>query len=157
MGEPEITESPQSTTVLLNSAAIFICKARDYDSIYWFINGTSANSNQDIRIIDPTVDDDISMLTISGKTQYNGSQIQCRARDLDGPVQSENVTLYVQGEGAKSILILQREHHIFSACCSACTSYVGAFSVTCAHMCASMFHYNCGRHTWTSGRFKDQQ
>jgi hypothetical protein len=39
-----------------------------------------------------------SMLTIHGKTKYNGSLVQCKAVSVGvAVVQSENVTLYIQG------------------------------------------------------------
>ena len=157
MDEPDITISPQSTTIFLNSYARFTCGASDFDDIYWCINGTSTNkldSRQDITITDTTVDGK-SMLTIHGKTKYNGSLVQCKAVSVGvAVVQSENVTLYIQGEGVLYLVTLQHDiRHSMQAAVHVLCQQPSFSVINIMYLCSAVN----GRYTRTSRRSKDQE
>ena len=101
----EIHQSPQTTTVFVNTNATFSCQASNFDYMVWLINGTNRNSNPEALsntwVSQPNADNLITTLTIIGYTHYNGTQVQCKAVQTESGnvTESEIATLYVQGEG----------------------------------------------------------
>ena len=96
-----IVQPPTSTVVYPDTPAVFTCEVI-FDSIgSLYVNGT------DIRVLPEEVRDDIStgvdglteILTITARTQYNNTVVQCVAIEIGGSGReiSTNVTLTIQG------------------------------------------------------------
>ena len=94
---------PQDTTVFLNRTGMFSCETSGGDFIVWRVNGTSyenlpSDVQSDVDINPLGTFSDFSTLTITARAVYNGTTIQCVTLKSGGiPVESENVTLTIQG------------------------------------------------------------
>ena len=96
-----IVQPPTSTVVYPDTQAVFTCEVTPGSAGIWYVNGT------DSRLLPEEVRDDIStgddglteILTITSRTQYNNTVVQCVASELRGPgfEESDNVTLTIQG------------------------------------------------------------
>lgn len=102
----EIHISPKDTTVFLNRTAMFSCNTSGGNFILWRVNGTSfSDLPPEIRSdldINPEgiviIGHGFSTLTIPVRAVYNGTTVQCvTGVDFGVPVESENVTLTIQG------------------------------------------------------------
>ena len=97
-----IVQPPTSTVVYPNTQAVFTCEVIPDSVCVWYVNDT------DSRLLLPEeVRDDISIrndgfteiLTITAKTQYNNTVVQCVAQERRGSgLERSNITtLRIQG------------------------------------------------------------
>ena len=96
-----IVQPPTSTVVYPDTQAVFTCELTSGSVVVWFVNGT------DRRLLPEEVRDDISTgndgltetLTITARTQYNNTVVQCAALEIGGSgiERSDNVNLTIQG------------------------------------------------------------
>ena len=95
---------PQDTTVFINMTGMFSCEASGGDYIFWRVNGTTfsdlPSETQNDLDVNPVgiITSGLSTLTITARSVYNGTTVQCVTGDIGGDVvESENVTLTIQG------------------------------------------------------------
>ena len=96
-----IVQPPTSTVVYPDTQTVFTCEVTSGSVGIWFINGIES------RELPEEVRDDISTgvdglnttLTITARTQYNNTVVQCVAIEIGGSGRemSTNVTLTIQG------------------------------------------------------------
>ena len=110
----EIVEPPRDTTVFLDHSAVFVCGTRDALYGYWRVNGTAYNYlppaiRADLDADQETVGDiEVYTLTIPGRAEYNGTEVQCVAGDDGGgTIESAIATLKVQGKDHSSCICLK--------------------------------------------------
>lgn len=90
---PVISKSPESVIVFTGDEAVFICQSNDAEGFGWRVNGTRGIATN----FSITVVMQISTISIPGLPEYNRTLVQCVAFG-DTRVESENVTLTIQGE-----------------------------------------------------------
>ena len=106
---PEIVESPESVTVIVNASAVFRCATFRTDYQLWRVNGTSfyylpREFRKNVHTTQKTEGPNelYKMEILSSLAEYNQTTVQCVAGD-DGGDQAgqsdvtENVTLMMQG------------------------------------------------------------
>ena len=84
---------------------MFTCVSRGADYTFWRVNGTAYNDHppelrDDLDTDQETIGgNEVYTLTIPGRAEYNGTEVQCVAGDVGGgSIESVNVTLKVQGK-----------------------------------------------------------
>ena len=109
----EILHAPESRVVFLNQSAVFTCET-DGGVAGWRVNGTlleatppEIRSDIDISSANTAEGSTVEILTIPGKLEYNGTNIQCLTAGIDGSsAESKNATLKIQGMIATSIIYI---------------------------------------------------
>ena len=95
---------PDDVTVLHGTAVKFSCVAVEADLLSFYVNGTAASEQSVIDkgfielgtvVIDGRIERN---LTATALTQYNNTEIQCLAIDVEQHVFSDKGTLLVQGK-----------------------------------------------------------
>ena len=96
-----IIQPPTSIVVYPDTQAVFTCELSVSAFGGWFVNG------MDIRLLSEELKNDISTgrvgfnerLTITARTHYNNTVVQCVAGEYDGSgrEESDDVTLKIQG------------------------------------------------------------
>ena len=99
--------------MFLDHTAVFTCVTRGADYGYWRVNGTAYNNlppelRNDLDADQETVgDNEVYILTIPGRAEYNETVVQCVAGDAGGgSIESANATLRVQGNEMSTLYIL---------------------------------------------------
>ena len=96
-----IVQPPTSTVVYPDTQAVFTCELTSGSLGVWFINGTESRAlPEEVRDDISTGDDGLAeTLTITARTQYNNTVVQCAAQEFGGSgiERSDNVTLTIQG------------------------------------------------------------
>ena len=98
----EVVSSPNDTTVFPNQSAVFPCEVNGVYT-FWRVNGTPSNEfpyeiRSDLVTKQGSVgDNELYTLTIPGKDEYNETRVQCVTGRDGVEVESETVTLRVQG------------------------------------------------------------
>ena len=101
----EIIASPKNTTVFLNHEGMFTCEANGGDYTVWRVNGMR------IAEISPDILEDLNMahnglegtgnglfiMNITARSMYNGTTVQCVTGYGSLTVESEIVTMTIQG------------------------------------------------------------
>ena len=103
---PEIVVAPSSVTVFSGNTAEFTCHTRNVHYATWTVNGKIVGEHEETNLrhndvafyMNGTIESGVNTtLTIKTRTKYHGLVIQCVAELLSAVVESENVTLMVQG------------------------------------------------------------
>ena len=112
----EILVSPESVNVIDGDSIVFQCRAKA-DDVVFFVNGTLAAEQvvvdkgfKESSITDINETTRERTLTATALTQYNNTNIICRAFIVDnlipvGTVLSDPAVLLVQGQNNKSLVI----------------------------------------------------
>ena len=121
-------------TVFINQTAEFTCGVhRPFSYQYWRVNGTDLNRlpsdiRDDVVITQNTVgDNEVFILTITARAEYNGTRVQCVTGGGGDERESENATLNIQGINCNTC----------TCTCSytVCIIHVYMYLYTCIFMC----------------------
>ena len=88
--------------MFLGDDAFFSCLSQSSSIPHWRLNGTDLSSQLHDDVVTSSVSTALSeliVLTITARTEYNETRVECVAENNDGDsVVSDNATLYIQGK-----------------------------------------------------------
>ena len=117
----EILLSPESKTLFQNQLAEFSCETRGGDFSIWRVIGfQSGDIPPEIHRTSTTTDSGSTLLTLTipAIVRYNGTKLQCVTGKIgETPVESENVTLIIQGITYNHMLQSSYGYILWQVCC----------------------------------------